>query len=674
MPISRMRPLLYGAVCLWSFAGPLFVESLTLGPLPAAWVPHIVLAFLHGAYGVFLGVRSGEKSGTPFMPEFLFAYALILFLFAYIFASNANLDYVQRFIRSGGNLRLAMDTGAERLTAALRYAPFLLLNIGVYVAGWKERGPGSPVLRWALPLVLASSLLTALAFPSFAVLDGLGFLGWVCLVPLFAVLYRSGPGRGVFYGVLYGTVASILINYWLGTFSLVSLQIIILIQLVMYLAFMLVFIPAVKLVRPKYRFIMTACSWTVFEYLRSAGFVGYPWGLLGASQYAFRPIIQIASVTGVWGVSFLVVLVNAAAAETALRPAERPRTSLAAAGVAVAAALLFGTGVLLLNPPRSPDGDEGEIRVALVQQNSDPRKHDYGETFDALRRLTDNALGEKPDLVVWSETAFVPNLRRWSREDPAVYPLAAMVREFLAYQESLKTWLVTGNDDYDIVPGADGREERLNYNAAVLFSDTGRRTDTYHKIKLVPFTEYFPYRETLPWVYETLLAFDVHFWEPGTERTVFRHPKFAFSTPICFEDVFPGLVRGFVLEGAEVIVNLSNDYWSLTEAEAKQHAVHALFRAVENRRPLLRGTASGLTMHADPYGRILETLPYYEEGFLVARLRREDWRRTPFTRWGNWFPRAAAGAALVLILFSVRRLIPQGGIRGLGGRRYFRSR
>src|SRR5208283_5697937 len=179
-------------------------------------------------------------------------------------------------------------------------------------------------------------------------------------------------------------------------------------------------------------------------------------------------------------------------------------------------------------------------------------------------RLTDSALAEHPDLVVWSETAFVPNIRRWSREDPRVFPLAALVKDFLAYQEGIHAWLLTGNDDYSFVDNS-GTQERLDYNGSVLFSPEGRRVETYHKIHLVPFTEYFPYKKQLPSIYALLMSFDAYLWEPGDRRVVFHHPKFSWSTPICFEDVFPNDVRKFVSAGAEVILNLSNDYWSLTE-------------------------------------------------------------------------------------------------------------
>jgi apolipoprotein N-acyltransferase len=356
---------------------------------------------------------------------------------------------------------------------------------------------------------------------------------------------------------------------------------------------------------------------------------------------------------------------DVAGAETA-GPQVGARDRSSAAGAGGAGARAGGTaggagrGAVIGVAGAEPAGSlgplrEGHVRVALIQQNSDPRKHTYDRTLDSLIGLTNDSLRQNPDIVVWSETAFVPNIRRWSQEDPGRYNLARLVREFLEYQRSIGTHLVTGNDDYRRVLDEEGEEvDRLNFNAAVFFGPGGERLETYHKIRLVPFTEYFPYEETLPWVYNLLLEFDVHFWEPGEEKTVFEHPKFAFSTPICFEDVFPNEVRGFVRNGAEVIVNLSNDYWSLTPVQAKQHFIGAMFRTVENRRPMIRATASGLTSHVDRWGRVLATAPYYEEAYLVTDVDvPAEQVRTLYTRWGDWFPIASGVAVVAMALLSI---------------------
>ena len=292
-------------------------------------------------------------------------------------------------------------------------------------------------------------------------------------------------------------------------------------------------------------------------------------------------------------------------------------------------------------------------RIALIQQNSDPRKHDYRRTLGSLTRLTDEALEANPDLVVWSETAFVPNIRRWSEEDPDRYYLAGVVRDFLSYLDTVDTWLVTGNDDYRRELDEEGNEvSRDSYNAAVLFSADNRRQDTYHKVKLVPFTEHFPYREQLPWVYDLLLSVDITFWTPGAEFTVFHHPKFDFATPICFEDVFPGVVRRFAREGMDVIVNITNDYWSLQEQAAQQHMAAALFRTVELGMPMVRSTASGVTSHIDARGRLLATVPQYSEQFLIAdvMIPAETDPKTLYYRWGDWFPPVAMGTLVALLV------------------------
>jgi apolipoprotein N-acyltransferase len=155
---------------------------------------------------------------------------------------------------------------------------------------------------------------------------------------------------------------------------------------------------------------------------------------------------------------------------------------------------------------------------------------------------------------------------------------------------------------------------------------------------------------------------DITFWTPGTEYTVFHHPKFDFATPICFEDVFPGVVRRFATEGMEVIVNITNDYWSLQEQAAQQHMAAALFRTVELGMPMVRSTASGVTSHIDARGRLVATVPQYSEQILVAdvTIPPETKPKTMYYRWGDWFPKVALGTLAVLLIASY---ISSGGAR-----------
>ncbi|HYW82333.1 MAG TPA: apolipoprotein N-acyltransferase [Spirochaetia bacterium] len=626
---------------------------------------------LHLASGAALALRAMRRRLTPsptsfFLlfraPELLLSIGAVLFLFSYIYATNANMDYVQRFMASHGNLRLAPNSTQERLNACLRFLPFLAVDAAWYLyfrlrkgtLARRALGGGRCTHIWALPLSMLSGILYALAFPSFMRTAGLPPLGWVCLVPLLLCLSEVPAGWGIMYGTFAGVLQTMISNYWLGTFNLLTLQFVSLITALEYVPFMAVSLLILRRSRGA-GFIVFPAAWTVFDWLRSMGFLGYPWGMLGASQYSVIPVIQISSLTGVWGVTFLLVLCNSVVAWYGGRaaggvPARRGAAPALVLAVACAFTLGWAGWNALIEARKSAVGAKS-VRLALIQQNDDPRKNDYRLVFDTLRSLTDRALAARPDLVVWSETAFVPNIRRWSHEDPAVYPLAALVRDFLAYQKTIGKWLLTGNDDYSLIT-QNGTEERLDYNGSVLFSPQGTRVETYHKIHLVPFTEYFPFKKQLPGIYRLLMSFDAYLWEPGDRRVVFHHPLFAFSTPICFEDVFPNDVRRFVREGAEVILNLSNDYWSLTEAEGMQHAANAVFRAVENGRPIARAAASGLTCMVDPHGRITARSPFYTESFLIVDVPLSSSRQTLYTRWGDWFPASLAVLVFLLAAWS----------------------
>jgi apolipoprotein N-acyltransferase len=628
---------------------------------------YIALLVLHlagAAAGLLVLLRARARPAAAALlvrlPEVLFSLAAVFFLFTYIYATNANMDYVQRFMSSHGNHLLAPDSTQERREAFARFLPLLVLDLLWYIAV-RVRKPGGvrDLLRkegwasvWALPLAFSSGILNALAFPSFLQTGGLPVLGWFCLVPLLVCLTEVPVGRGIFYGTMAGVLQTMVSNYWLGTFNLLTLQFVTVVTALEYIPFMAFALVILRRVG-RAGFLVFPAAWTLFDWLRSMGFLGYPWGMLGASQYSVIPIIQVASLTGVWGVTFLVTLSNSVLAVYVRAALSRERAR-AVPGVALAVCVVFCLVLAGVTGPSATDTGR-TVRLALVQQNDDPRKDDYGAVFDTLRRLTDSALRQHPDMVVWSETAFVPNIRRWSQEDPTQFPLAALVKDFLAYQKGIGTWLLTGNDDYSFEI-RDEVQERLDYNGSVLFSPAGERVETYHKIHLVPFTEYFPYKKQLPRLYQLLMNFDAYLWEPGDRRVVFRHPKFSFSTPICFEDAFPDDVRRFVAAGTEVILNISNDYWSLTESEGMQHAANAVFRAVENGRPLARAAASGLTCLVDTRGRIRARAPFYQENYLVVDVPLPRSGTTIYTRWGDWFP-AGLGAFLAVLLIGglVRR-------------------
>jgi apolipoprotein N-acyltransferase len=204
-----------------------------------------------------------------------------------------------------------------------------------------------------------------------------------------------------------------------------------------------------------------------------------------------------------------------------------------------------------------------------------------------------------------------------------------------------------------------GSWERVDYNAVMLFE--GREnTRLYRKLRLVPFTEHFPYQKQLPWVYDMLEKADTHFWEPGGDATVFEAGGVKFSTPICFEDSFGYLSRDFVRSGAELIVNLSNDAWSRSVPAQMQHLSMAVFRAVENSRSMVRSTASGQTCAVDPSGRIIAMAEPFTETALTVEVPVVV-RRALYTLWGDLWGKLFVAAALVMLILGAGRGILEKG-------------
>ncbi len=505
-------------------------------------------------------------------------------------------------------------------------------------------------------LLFLSALLFSLSHPNLLFDWGFFPLGYIAFVPVFIVVHRSSWPGTVLYGMLYGFVAYATHNYWLLNFHPLSIFIV----PVIYAAYFAVVFPLLKsadALFPRYGFLVQLAIWLAWEYLRTQGFLGYAYGISGYSQYLVTPLVRLSALTGVWGVSLLVLfpsvfLGNALKDGLAgFREFVRSRRV-----VAVGYAALFVLALVYGFASQVDYSDSRMWRVALVQQNVDPWEGGvsaYRESLDILVRQSSMALEEDPEIVIWSETSFVPSINYHSRfrTNPESFALVREVVDFLAVQP---VPFVVGNSDGRMVRSADGSLERADYNAAILYAD-GQVVDTYRKIHLVPFTEHFPYQRSLPWLHRLLVENETTFWESGDEFTVFEAGGVSFSTPICFEDTFGYLSRAFIREGAEVIVNLTNDSWAHSVAAAMQHMAMAVFRSAENSRSMVRSTNGGMTTIIDPNGRILELFPPFIEGYMIGEVPVYSGRQTLYTRWGDWFAWLSVAAAAGLLLVGAAR-------------------
>jgi len=406
-----------------------------------------------------------------------------------------------------------------------------------------------------------------------------------------------------------------------------------------------------------------AVFWVALEMIVTRLFTGFPWNLLGASQFELTPLIQIASVTGVHGVSFLIVWSSLSLLSAGLMLVLRPTTRSTWAGeiilpvIVVAAVLHFGFRQLARD--HAPDRT---LKVTLVQP-SIPQTLIWDTSRDQQRfrdliGLSEQALTNRTDLLIWPE-AGVPSFARW---DTNIYPaITNLVRQH-------RVWLLLGSDDLGRPTQPAHPDDLEYYNASFLVSPDGEFVSRYIKRKLVIFGEYIPLVRWLPF-FKWFTPIGGGF-TPGDRPIPFTltTPDVKASPLICFEDTFPLTAREAADEDSDFLVNLTNNGWFGESAAQWQHAASALFRAVENGRPLIRCSNNGLTGWVDSHGRLRQVFrdaqgTIYGPGFLTIEVPLfspgQSPPPTPYNRHGDCFGwTCVALTAVILLVRFLRRQRP----------------
>jgi apolipoprotein N-acyltransferase len=403
-----------------------------------------------------------------------------------------------------------------------------------------------------------------------------------------------------------------------------------------------------------------AVVWVALEMIVARIFGGFPWNLLGNSLYRITPLIQIASATGVYGVSFLIVWTSLSFLSAALRLLRAPAmrsvwlAEIFLPILTVAILFAFGSHRMMHSAISTRTLKVGFVQPSIPQTLIwDESKDD--ERFQDLLQLSEQALTNKIDLLLWPEAAVPKMLRHHKETREAVTGLA----------RKHHVWMIIGADDAEPRPGAKSIEDVDFYNSSFLINPQGRIAGIYHKRALVIFGEYIPLEHVLPlfkWFTPVQGSFT-----PGERPIPFELDALQIKTSvlICFEDTFPHLAREYVEPDTDFLVNLTNNGWFGEGAAQWQHAAAALFRAVENGRPLLRCANNGLTCWVDEYGRIREIFrdargTIYGPGYMISEiplLSSGQLQPTTFyNRYGDVFGWGCVGiAALMLIVRFVRR-------------------
>jgi apolipoprotein N-acyltransferase len=382
--------------------------------------------------------------------------------------------------------------------------------------------------------------------------------------------------------------------------------------------------------------------WTAGEWARSTVGGGFPWVLLGSSQATVVPIVQAASVVGVYGLSALVALVSTAAAAVALGQHRRAHARGAIA-VGVLLVVIAAAGMARVRSGALLEAGRG-LRVGLVQ-GSVPQTDKYDPQYrdDILQRylaLSRQTIAEGAGLVVWPEAA-----------TPFYFDASALlaqpVRRLAA---ETHTPFVIGTDEY--APPTASSPER-SYNAAVLVGTDGRSHGSYRKMHLVPFGEYVPLRSLLFFVKPLVEA--VSDFSAGTDPVVFDAGGRKLSVSICYESVYPEVSRAFVAGGSELLITITNDAWFGRSSAAYQHFDQGALRGVEEGRYMVRAANTGISGAVDPYGRALLRSDLFVPAAMTVDVRLLD-ERTIYSRVGDLAAWLSLAASLwVLVPFRKQR-------------------
>lgn len=481
-----------------------------------------------------------------------------------------------------------------------------------------------------------SGVLVVFSFPPFDYY----LLSWVALVPLFISVSWKKPWHAFLLGTLSGFVYFMGAIFWIfnplyfyGNIPFV-LSVLIAILLCAYLgiyvgAFSLLF--SRILGRSRFPALFVApVLWVTVEFVRTYALTGFPWALLGYSQYKFLPLIQIADITGVYGISFLVVAINAAIFDVCIywpkRHSQMPLFERWPMTVGLITLVIVIILVFFYGNLRLSAGEGGyNIRVAVIQGNFEQdRKWDIKfqkEIIDTYKSLSIKALSESPSLIVWPETA-VPFIFNYDK------PLTDDLTEF---QKTLGIHLLFGGMTFK-----DVRDNKLRLsNSSVLLSPYGEILSVYDKIHLVPYGEYVPLRNLLPFINK--LTVGIGDFLPGDKYTVMQTPFAKIGNLICYEIIFPGMVRKFAAQGADMLVTITNDAWFGSWGAPQQHFSMAALRAVENRVPVIRAANTGISGFINAKGMIQGKSDIFVRTILAEDITVGIFKGSFYSKYGDLF-------------------------------------
>jgi apolipoprotein N-acyltransferase len=462
-------------------------------------------------------------------------------------------------------------------------------------------------------LAVASGILIALSFPN----PGLSFLAWAALIPLLIALENSSPRSAFRVGMTCGVTTYAFILYWLNiVFTHYghlpwAISIPVYLLLVFWLALFYGFSAAIARLGELHGIktaITLPVAWIAFDFIRSYLFSGFAWAMLGHSQFRTLPLIQIADLAGVYGITGLIVLANVVLYR-ALRAVSGAGVPYPVKSAFVLLLFLLGTLFYGFNRLTVPEPAEGkQLKVALIQGNI-PQDVKWSpefrqSTIDTYERLTREAAKGGVDLIVWPESA-VPFF--FQDEPVQAERIRGLARELQAY-------LLFGSPAHEL---RNGKSTFLN--SVFIISPQGETMGRADKLHLVPFGEYVPLGNILTFINKLVVG--IGDFAPGERAIPLDAGSTKLGVQVCYEIIFPELARQYVQAGARVLVAVTNDAWFGRSSAPYQHLAISTFRAIETRTPLIRAANTGVTAIVDQNGHIRTMTGLFVEAFRTGEIK-----------------------------------------------------
>lgn len=479
---------------------------------------------------------------------------------------------------------------------------------------------------------LGTALLMFLSFPSydFIFLKLFPFFAWFLFVPLFCHISGKSIKEAAVTSFVAALAGNLLTYGWIGNFGakIPGGFIVVLFFFIPSLsAFITIKVTVSEYLSqkfPDYKIYIYPSIWIIIDYIQSIGFLAFPWTYIGYSQYPFTPFIQAASVTGILGINFIMIMFNIILSEYILRADKGYRRIKDLTGnpcfKKLGFIIIFIIIITVSGFIRMSVKEEGgrKLKVSIVQSCISPWENWSGNRFNylsELKRYTMQSLASGPELIVWSESATLE-----------LISFRSLTGETDEFDRQLKEFvkengrpLLTG----EIGVTVKKKDRYLKYapqNNAVLLNSSGEVVHTYPKINLVPFGEWFPYEKWFPPVKSLLESFGASEFVPGNMPELFTIKDMKFGALICYEGIFYGLCRKYRNMGADFLVNITNDGWTDTYNGHFQHYSASVFRAVENGLWMVRAGNTGVTAIIDPKGRVTGSIPILKKGYLSGEI------------------------------------------------------